>query len=249
MCYSTDARPPDHGLGGQIRSSADLLLTAADGNRLMARAAHPAQPGGAGVVILPDVRGLHNFYKDLCCRFAEAGIDAVAFDYFGRTAGIGERTDEFDYKVHTVQTTFGGVAMDVAAALAHLRTGGATRLFTIGFCFGGSRSWRQAAEQPGLDGAIGFYGRPQLAEDVFDDISAPILMLVAGADASTPHEEFQAMDRRLSERGLPHRMVVYEGAPHSFFDRAAIRWADACADSWRQILSFIKDPTAEGLAA
>src|SRR5438132_5067649 len=101
MCYSTDARPPDHGLHGEIAASDDLVLTAADGNRFAARAARPAKPSGAGLVILPDVRGLHSFYKDMACRFAEAGVDPVAIDYFGRTAGMGERTDEFDHTVHT----------------------------------------------------------------------------------------------------------------------------------------------------
>jgi carboxymethylenebutenolidase len=249
MCYSTDARPPDHGLNGEVASFEDLVLTAADGNRFGARMARPAKPSGAGVVICPDVRGLHNFYKDLCCRFAEAGIDAVAIDYFGRTAGIGERTDEFEYREHTAQATNEGVAMDVAAAIEQVRSMGATRVFTLGFCFGGGRSWRQSADQPGLAGAIGFYGRPAATSDVFDEMKAPVLMLLGGDDAATPRQEFEAMDRRLTDRGLPHRMVVYQGAPHSFFDRAATAWADACADSWRQILAFIADPTAETVAA
>jgi carboxymethylenebutenolidase len=243
MCYSTDARPPDHGLGGAVGSSEDLVLTAADGNRFAARLARPESPNGTGVVILPDIRGLHNFYKDLACRFAEAGLDALAIDYFGRTAGISSRDNDFDWQTHTKQTETATVALDVTAALDHLRSLGDTRLFTMGFCFGGGRSWRQSAEQPGLTGAIGFYGRPEVARDVLDDMRAPVLMLVAGAD-STPQEEFDDMDRGLTERGLPHRKVVYEGAPHSFFDRGQEAWADACADAWKQMLSFIEDPAA-----
>lgn len=242
MCYSTDARPPDHGLGGEIGDCEDLVLTAADGNRFSARLARPASPSGTGIVICPDVRGLHNFYKDLACRFAEAGVDALAIDYFGRTAGMGERTDDFDYKEHTVQTAYETVAMDVAAAIEHLRTLGVTRVFTVGFCFGGGRSWRQSADQPGLGGAIGFYGRPEAAADAIDRMAAPLLMLVAGADF-TPISEFEAMEQSLGERGLPHRMVVYEEAPHSFFDRGATHWVNQCADAWRRILSFIADPT------
>ena len=57
-----------------------------DGNSFaaFARADEPAE---VGVVILPDVRGLYRFYEELALRFAERGIAAVAFDYFGRTAG------------------------------------------------------------------------------------------------------------------------------------------------------------------
>ena len=243
MCYSDDARPPDHGLGGAVGSSEDLVLAASDGNKFAARLARPEKPNGTGMVILPDIRGLHNFYKDMACRFAEAGIDALAIDYFGRTAGIGDRGDDFDWQTHIPQTTAAGVAMDVAAGLDHLRSLGDKRLFTTGFCFGGGNSWRQSADQPGLTGAIGFYGNPAASIEVLDDMKAPVLMLVAGAD-HRPLTDFEEMERRLGEVGLPHQMVVYEGAPHSFFDRGQEFWADACADAWKQMLSFIKGPAA-----
>jgi carboxymethylenebutenolidase len=226
-----------------VGSSEDLVLAASDGNKFAARLARPEKPNGTGMVILPDIRGLHNFYKDMACRFAEAGIDALAIDYFGRTAGIGDRGDDFDWQTHIPQTTAAGVAMDVAAGLDHLRSLGDERLFTMGFCFGGGNSWRQSADQPGLTGAIGFYGNPAASIEVLDDMKAPVLMLVAGAD-HRPLTDFEEMERRLGEVGLPHQMVVYEGAPHSFFDRGQEFWADACADAWKQMLSFIKGPAA-----
>jgi carboxymethylenebutenolidase len=238
MCYSDEARPPDHGLDGPVAAAEDLVLAAADGNRLAAHLVRPVRPNGAGVVILPDVRGLHNFYKALARRFAEAGVDAIAIDYFGRTAGISNRGDDFDWQSHVQQTTAPGVAADVGAALDHLRSLGDDRLFTVGFCFGGANSWRQSAAQPGLTGAIGFYGRPARVEDVVDEMKAPLLLLVAGAD-STPRQDFVDFDKRLTEAGLPHQMVIYEGAPHSFFDRSYEQWQDACRDAWKQVLSFI----------
>jgi carboxymethylenebutenolidase len=238
MCYSDEARPPDHGLGGPVAAADDLVITAGDGNRLAAHVVRPVRPNGVGVVILPDVRGLHNFYKALARRFAEAGVDTIAIDYFGRTAGVGNRGDDFDWQSHVQQTTAEGVAADVAAALDHLRSLGDDRLFTVGFCFGGANSWRQSAAQPGLTGAIGFYGRPARVEDAVDQMKAPLLLLVAGAD-STPRQDFVDFDKRLTEAGLAHRMVIYEGAPHSFFDRSYEQWQDACADAWKQVLSFI----------
>ena len=212
----------------------------------MAYAARATAPSGTGIVILPDVRGLHHFYEELAVRFAEAGFDAVAFDYFGRTAGIGPRDEGFAFRPHVDQTTPEGVAADAAAAIAYLRSteGGAVeRVFTVGFCFGGSGSWRQSAAQPGLAGAIGFYGRPDRARDVIGQMQAPLLLLVAGADF-TPLEEFERFDRELTEAGVPHRMVVYDGAPHSFFDRTFAEHAAACDDAWRQMLAFIAAPPA-----
>jgi carboxymethylenebutenolidase len=242
MCYSDDARPPLPPIGGAAADQGDMTLTAADGNKFMAYFARASKPTGAGMVVLPDVRGLHHFYKELAQRFAEAGIDAVAIDYFGRTAGIGDRGEEFDYKPYVEKTTPEGIAADTAAAMGYLRSkdGGAVKsVFTVGFCFGGSNSWNQSALQPDLDGAIGFYGRPERSRPFISKMKAPLLMLIAGADF-TPREEFIEFDRQLAEAGVPHEMHIYEGAPHSFFDRTFDQWKEACDDAWRRMLAFVK---------
>jgi carboxymethylenebutenolidase len=228
---------------GGAGDQGDLVLTAADGNRFLAYAARAGQPTGAGMVILPDVRGLHHFYKELAQRFAEAGVDAVAIDYFGRSAGLGDRSEAFDYKPHLEKITASGIDADVAAGIAYLRTakGGAVRsVFTVGFCFGGANSWQQSASQPGLAGAVGFYGRPARVRALIPQMKAPLLLLVAGADAATPQAEFHAFDQELTQAGVPHRMVVFEGAPHSFFDRTFAQHQEASASAWREMLDFIQ---------
>src|SRR5207248_3143429 len=177
MCYTDDARPPLPPISGAAADHGETTLTASDGNQLAAYFARAEKPTGAGMVVLPDVRGLHEFYKELAQRFAEAGVDSVAIDYFGRTAGIGDRSDSFEYMPHVQQTTPEGVASDTAAAIAYLRSkdGGAVKfVFTIGFCFGGSNSWNQSAEQPDIGGCIGFYGRPVRSEPFISKMKAPL---------------------------------------------------------------------------
>ncbi len=217
-----------------------MVLKATDGNTFAGYAALPGAPTGRGVVILPDVRGLHRFYRDLAVRFAEIGLAAVAVDYFGRTAGIGDRSADFDFRPHIQQTAPEGVAADVAAAADHLRSaegGSVTSVFTIGFCFGGSYSWRQSAETAGLSGEIGFYGRPERAAQVAEQMTAPLLMLIGGADPSIPITAVEALRDAVP---VEADLVVYPGAPHSFFDRAFAEHADACTDAWRQITAFVE---------
>jgi carboxymethylenebutenolidase len=243
MCYSDAARPPLPPIGGAAADQGEITLHAADGNRFMAYFARAAKPTGAGMVVMPDVRGLHQFYKELAQRFAEAGIDAVAIDYFGRTAGLGDRSDSFEYMPHVEKTTPEGIAADTAAAMEYLKSkeGGAVKaVFTVGFCFGGSNSWNQSALNPGLNGCIGFYGRPARSLPFIDKMKAPLLLLIAGADAATPREQFIEFDRKLTEVGVPHEMHIYEGAPHSFFDRTYEQWKEACDDAWHRMLAFVK---------
>jgi carboxymethylenebutenolidase len=250
MCFDLDARPPAPPIFGSAASSEDLVLQSADGTRFAAFAARASAPSGAGIVILPDVRGLHQFYKDLSVRFAEAGVESVAIDYFGRTAGLTARDDAFDYMVHVPQTTRPQVAADVAAAAAYLRSsaGGAPRsIFTVGFCFGGDASWTQAANGHGLAGAIGFYGRPTTRRgdgsptvvERVPEFACPILGLFGGADPGIPASDVQEFEDALTRAGKPHELHTYEGAPHSFFDRRATDYADASEDAWRRMLGFI----------
>ncbi|MHB8578042.1 MAG: dienelactone hydrolase family protein [Dehalococcoidia bacterium] len=250
MCYAIDARPPLPPIAGGAADSEDLTLTAADGTTLAAFAARSAQPTGAGIVVMPDVRGLFHFYEELALRFAEQGVNAVAIDYFGRTAGAAKRDAEFPFMEHIPKTRAATISQDVAAAAAYLRSpaGGSCRaVFTVGFCFGGSNSWLQAAEEHGLAGAIGFYGGPgpSLADGSpgplarIGELQAPILALIAGADSyikAELNEEF----RQAAEAASPeNEVVIYPGAPHSFFDRTYEQFTTECADAWRRMLGFI----------
>src|ERR1700682_3823207 len=168
MCYTNAARSPLPPIMGGSTDETDLVLTAADGNRFRAHAARAATPSGAGVVVIPDPRGVHPFYKDLVRRFAQAGVDAVVIDYIDRTAGMSDRPENFDLRAVIGKTTPEGIATDVDAGIDYLRSkaGGAVEsVFTVGFCFGGAQSWRQSAAQPRLAGAIGFYRVPSRGRD------------------------------------------------------------------------------------
>jgi carboxymethylenebutenolidase len=242
MCHDDDSRPPAPPVQGEIAGRLDLRLTAADGKRLLAHAARAGAPTGIGVVVMPDVRGLHEYYRELAARFAETGIDAVAIDYFGRTADTDDRTEAFEFMPHVQLTTAEGVAADVAAGAFYVRSvgGGAVgRVFTVGFCFGGGRSWAQSADTPGLDGCIGFYGRPAWSQGKVDRMTAPLLLLMAGADESIPPADAEAFAAQVRTRGLRADVHVYPGAPHSFFDRSFAEHRDACDDAWRRILEFV----------
>jgi carboxymethylenebutenolidase len=248
MCHDTDSRPPAPPRSGDVSERGTLTLTAADGTEFAAAYAAPAGPARVGVVVLPDIRGLHPYYVALAERFAQAGLPAVAVDYFGRTAGLpeaGTRGQDFDWQTHIPQTTPAGVDADVSAAIGYLRerTGPDLPVVTVGFCFGGSHSWRLAGGDLDVAGCVGFYGRPGTVGDT--RATRPTLMVIAGADAATPVEEQLQLAEQLRAGGADVETAVYDGAPHSFFDRAYGDWADACQDVWRRVLA-LTDRVATG---
>jgi carboxymethylenebutenolidase len=250
MCFTTDARPPLPPIRGGAVDARDLALRSRDGTEFAAYAARADAPSGAGIVIVPDVRGLHPYYEELALRFAEAGVDAVALDYYARTAGGTKRDGEFDPQPHVLQLDPERVDDDVAAAVAHLRSaegGSPDRVFTIGFCLGGRISLLQAAAGLDLDGVIGFYpwptgphrsGLPAPADEA-PRFGCPVLTLYGGADQGIPADARDAFARALEDAGVTHRTMTYPGAPHSFFDRKASDFADASTDAWVQVLDFM----------
>jgi len=250
MCFDTDSRPPLPPIRGGALDAGSVTLTSPDGTSVAAYAARAETPSGAGIVIIPDVRGLHPYYEELALRFAEAGVHAVAVDLFGRTADSIRRGEGFEYESHVMQLRWDGVRADVAAAVTYLNGpagGEPDRAYTTGFCLGGRISFLQAAAGLGLSGVIGLYGwplgphrtgMPSPVEEA-PRFACPVLALYGGADAGISAEQREAFDHALDSAGVEHRTVTYAGAPHSFFDRRAADHADASADAWHQMLDFM----------
>ena len=221
MCFELDSLPPIPVLsGGAPVLSEDITLEAADGTRLAAFAARPDEGARVGVVVLPDVRGLYRFYEELALRFAERGYAAVAFDYFGRSAGVGKRGDDFPYMDHVAQTTPAGIQQDVGAAVEYLRSPdgrGCEVVFAVGFCFGGRHAWLSTAGGHDLAGAVGFYGSTgeragapgptQLA----GEFRAPILALQAGDDDHIHPADNAAFEAALETAGVRARVRRVRG--------------------------------------
>ena len=248
MCYDSNARPPEPPKTNGHAHGEDIVLTAKDSTQFAAYVASPSNPTGAQVIIYPDVRGLHQFYKELALRFAETGIRALAIDYFGRTAGTSTRDDSFEYMPHVQQTKLDTLFADATAAFNYLRADGNTGpIFIVGFCFGGSLSLMTGREDFGQKGVIAFYaglsrvfpGASGSVLDLAKDIHYPVLGLFGGADAHIPVSDVQKLDETLKQTGVEHEVLAYDGAPHSFFDRRSTEFAEASSDAWTRVLNFI----------
>ena len=256
MCYDDNAVPPTPPGDAGAAQGEDLVLIAEDGNRFYAYLAFPEHPSNAQILIYPDARGLHKFYKELALRFAEVGITALAIDYFGRTAGLSARDESFDFWPHMQEMTTAGFFADVKAALAYLRTEEGTRraTFVTGFCIGGSLTFVSGIQDFGFAGVIGFYAglsrkfgpieRPVL--EIGAEERYPLLGLFGGADQGIPVEQVHQFEEEVKRSGVEYKIIIYPGATHSFFDRRYEEFADASADAWRQVLSFIATHTPQG---
>ncbi len=247
MCFERGSSPPILAGDRPIATSGPLVLESGDGTRFAAFEATPEGDAASTVLVLPDVRGLHPYYEELTCRFAQHGFRALAIDWFGRTAGSsGGRPEDFSYQEHMERVAYDQVRADVSAAVAHLRaTGSDDAIYTIGFCFGGKVSFLSATFGLDLAGVIGLHAGLGPRNDVpppvdhAADFRSPVLGLFGGADPSITPEAIDDFGRALSAAGVEHQFVSFPGAPHSFFDRKFTEFAEQNAAAWTDVLAFV----------
>lgn len=182
---------------------------------------YPERKSKAGVVIvIHEVYGLSDWIRAVADQIAREGFIAVAPDLLsGRGPGGGgtESVPTRDEVVALVR----GLTPDETAARLNAVHDYAVRLpasngksATIGFCWGGARSFSYAATDPALDGAIVYYGSsPEAAE--LARIAAPVVGNYAGDDARV-NATVPAAEAEMKRLGKFYEVHIYEGSGHGF---------------------------------
>jgi carboxymethylenebutenolidase len=219
-------------------------------------AAFLAVPGddwtcAAGVILLPDNRGVTPFYERLAEHLASEGYPTLAIDYFARpeiqSAPPPANPQEMMQRI--ADLTRDGCYTQVSAAAGHLRECSLNRnakVLALGFCMGARIAFLASQPHFGFAGVAGLYGSlgPILdapgPQQLADRLCAPILGIFGGADPHIPPDQISAFDDALTKAGVSHEFRVYPGAPHSFFDIAYEEHKEICVDAWQRILAFLR---------
>jgi carboxymethylenebutenolidase len=182
---------------------------------------YPERKTRAGVVlVIHEVYGLSDWIRAVADQVAQEGFIAVAPDLIsGRGPGGGgtESVSTRDEVVALVR----GLTPEEATARLNAVHDYAVKLpasngksATVGFCWGGARSFAYAAAQPALDGAVVYYGTsPEAAE--LARVSAPVLGHYAGDDARV-NATVPTAEAEMKRLGKIYETHVYDGAGHGF---------------------------------
>jgi carboxymethylenebutenolidase len=190
------------------------------GNRtLQAFVVYPEIKDKAPVVILiHEIFGLSDWAKEMADELAAQGFIVVAPDLLSGFGPGGGGSSEFPSTDATVKAVSGldpdGVNADLDAAADYAKRipAGNGKIATVGFCWGGSKSFAFAAHRKDLSAAFVFYG--QGPADV-TTITAPVYGFYAGNDArigATVPATVEAM----KAAGKKYDPVTYDGAGHGF---------------------------------
>jgi carboxymethylenebutenolidase len=226
-----------------------------DGDTLRAHVASPADARGApGLVLIPDVRGLSEHYRDVARRFAGEGFWTLAVDLYSRE-GAPDLPD-MAAVFRTIQALPDArVLGDLTAAVEYLhgRPETAGRAIGItGFCLGGQYALMAACSVPGLAACVSWYGMLRYAErnalkpasplDLAPRLGCPYLGLFGAEDALIPPADVEELRRLLTEAGKTFEIRTYPGAGHAFFNdtRPDAYRPDAAADAWPRAVDFLR---------
>jgi carboxymethylenebutenolidase len=252
MCFDPTARPPIDGDLQSVESRAFRLESSPRCDMAAFRALPTLNLSRTtGVLLLLDNRGVTPFYERLAKCLASEGYPTLAIDYFARQESD-PKPDLSDMRAvmqRIADLTRDGCYDNVNTGVQHLRNLDSVkveRVIALGFCMGGRIAFLTSQAHFGLAGVIGLYGSTGAILDapgptqLAAQFTAPILGIFGGADVYIPAQSVSLFEKALADAGVSHEIVVYPGAPHSFFDVAYQEHAAICADTWRRILGFLE---------
>jgi carboxymethylenebutenolidase len=137
-----------------------IQLTADDGHKLSAYRAEPAgKPRGALIVIM-EIFGVNSHIRKVTDEYAADGYLSIAPAMFDRVQPgleIGYTPADIEVGRGIMQKMkLDDALKDVAAAMKNVACAGKTGI--VGYCWGGTVSWKSACNVDGLACAIAYYG-------------------------------------------------------------------------------------------
>ena len=194
------------------------------------------------ILVIHENRGLNEHTRDVARRFAAAGYVALAADALSRKGGTGSFATPEKAREAFSSLVMTEVMSDLNAGLGFLNAHENVKkgkLASIGFCWGGARSFKLATEPNDLKAAIVFYGTAP-TETELATAHCPVLGIYGETDERITSKvpEVAAAMKKL-KKSYEHK--IYPGAAHAFFNDTGERYnAEAAKDAWTRTLAFLK---------
>jgi carboxymethylenebutenolidase len=233
----------------------EQLTFARDGDRINAYAAWLRRDERLpAVVVVPDVRGLTEHYRDIARRFANESFFALAVDLYSRE-GTPELPDIESALRWMRQLDDRRALKDLDGAVRLLGSRPEVRSRSIGitgFCMGGQYALMAACSVQNIAACVSFYGmlryaekapiKPESALDMAPRLSCPYLGLFGEDDALIPRTDVKELESILRRAGKNFQTKVYPGAGHAFFNdtRPEMYRPEAAKDAWARALAFFR---------
>ncbi len=220
----------------------------AGGAPLRTYVVYPERRTKAGVVVvIHEIFGLSDWIRAVADRLAAEGFIAVAPDLVSGLGPGGGGTDSTKSRDEVVQLVRKLTPDESAARLAAVRNWTRSiaaangKLGTLGFCWGGGRSFAAATASPPIDAAVVYYGSAPDSVQILN-VRAPVQGHYGGDDAriTATVEQTRAT---LAKLGRSYTPFVYDGAGHGFLRQQDGREGanlKAASAAWPRTIEFLR---------
>ncbi|MEP7287945.1 MAG: dienelactone hydrolase family protein [Chloroflexota bacterium] len=193
-----------------------------------------------GVVVIQEWWGLNAHIRDVTTRVAAEGFVALAPDlYHGKVVA-----EPNDAQKASMELDRPRAMREIGGAAAYLKAQpyvAPKTIGIIGFCMGGGIALWIAAHNPDIGAAVAFYGGGSPEASAFANSKAAILNINGERDVRVT-TTIKALDEDLKAYSLVHKMIVYPGGEHAFFNdaRPEVYNPEASKDAWQQAIGWFR---------
>lgn len=201
------------------------------------------------VIVIHENRGLNDWARSFADQLAAKGYLVIAPDLISNTVEGKERTTDFEDSDKAREAIYAlnpdQVTQDLNAAFQYIQSDPAAsgEVAVIGFCWGGSQSFRYATNNSKLSEAFVFYGTAPKDGSGFERIGCPVYGFYGGND-NRVNATLEETSKQMSSLGKTFEQVIYPGAGHAFMRRG--EEADAEAENkeahdlaWKKLLELL----------
>jgi carboxymethylenebutenolidase len=195
------------------------------------------------IMVIHENRGLNDHTRDVARRFASEGFIALAVDALSRKGGTASMTTPEKVREAFAAIPAMDVISDLNAGLNFLNTHGnvkKNKTASIGFCWGGARSFMLSTAENKLAAAVVFYGTAPTEAELMK-VHCPVFGVYGEKDERIT-SKVSEVDSTMKKLKKPYEFKIYKAAQHAFFnDTNGERFnAEAAKDAWIQTLAFLK---------
>jgi carboxymethylenebutenolidase len=230
----TNADMLDNGDGTPILTESDVEYYPGANGYFVRPAAEAVYPG---VVMIHENRGLRPETRQAAEQLAREGYMVLAVDLLGGTVETQEEaralTARFDQATGTA---------NMQAAVAYLRNQGATKIASLGWCFGGRQSIELSVSGERLDATVVYYGGGMATTtERLAPIDWPVLGVFGDRDQAIPVATVRAFEQSLDALGVENEIYIYPGVGHAFANPSGMNYApEATMDAWQKTVAFLE---------
>jgi len=203
------------------------------------------------LIVIHENRGLNDWARSLADQIAEAGYIAVAPDLLSGAGPNGGGTSSFASSDEARTGIYGldpdQVTQDLLASVEYARNIDSSNgvVATMGFCWGGSQTFRLATNTNTIKAAYVFYGTGPASSEAYAAIEIPVYGFYGGDDnrvnASIPNSE-----KLMAQHQKFYEPVIYDGAGHGFFrsgeaEDASAENKKAREDAWVRLKGLLAE--------